>query len=147
MRISDWSSDVCLPISASAAAAPEKLPALYDAIDGIVADLRDKPVGDDELHRAREPMVERFRQSLKTNRGWYGMMLAAAYSPETINDALTEVEVVQGVTPARLQELARQYLVPDKAKRISAVPSDTRSEEHTPALPQLMRTAVAVFSL
>src|SRR3546814_7586276 len=129
MRISDWSSDVCSSdlspqvgitssadyrgygtLTASAAAAPEKLPALYDAIDGIVADLRDKPIGDDELHRAREPMVERFRQSLKTNRGWYGMMLAAAYSPETINDALTEVEVVQGVTPARLPALARQYL-------------------------------------
>src|SRR3546814_19636298 len=101
MRISDWSSDVCLPISASAAAAPEKLPALYDAIDGIVADLRDKPIGDDELHRAREPMVERFRPSLKTNRGWYGMMLAAAYSPETINDALNEVEVVPGRSDER----------------------------------------------
>src|SRR3546814_8488712 len=106
MRISDWSSDVCS------------------------SDL------DDELHRAREPMVERFRQSLKTNRGWYGMMLAAAYSPETINDALTEVEVVQGVTPARLQELARQCLVPDK-----------RSEEHTSELQSLMRISYAVFCL
>src|SRR3546814_8876131 len=94
-------------------------------------------------------MVERFRQSLKTNRGWYGMMLAAAYSPETINDALTEVEVVQGVTPARLQELARQYLVPDKAMRISVVPSATakRSEEHTSELQSLMRISYAVFCL
>src|SRR3546814_19069977 len=101
------------------AAAPEKLPALYDAIDGIVADLRDKPIGDDELHRAREPMVERFRQSLKTNRGWYGMMLAAAYSAQTTNHAPTEVEGVQGVTPARLQEHASHYLVHDKAMRHS----------------------------
>src|SRR3546814_6409052 len=88
MRISDWSSDVCSSdlspqvgitssadyrgygtLTASAAAAPEKLPALYDAIDGIVADLRDKPIGEDELHRAREPMAERLRQSPKTNRG------------------------------------------------------------------------------
>src|SRR3546814_1973265 len=68
------------------------------------------------------------------------MMLAAAYSPETINDALTEVEVVQGVTPARLQELARQYLVPDKAMRI-------RSEEHTSELQSLMRISYAVFCL
>src|SRR3546814_2219596 len=34
-------------LTASAAAAPEKLPALYDAIDGIVADLRDKPIGNE----------------------------------------------------------------------------------------------------
>src|SRR3546814_3375918 len=100
------------------AAAPEKLPALYDAIDGIVADLRDKPIGDDELHRAREPMVERFRQSLKTNRGGYGMMLSAAYSPETIHHALRQVGVVQGATPARLQNPARQDLLPDKATRL-----------------------------
>src|SRR3546814_20820235 len=92
------------------AAAPEKLPALYDAIDGIVADLRDKPIGDDELHRAREPMVERLRQSLKTNRGWYGMMLAAAYSPEKINDAPTEVEVVQEIGRASCRDRVSKYV-------------------------------------
>ncbi len=109
--------------TASAATSPERLSAFYSAIDAIVADLRDKPIGDDELHRARAPMVERFNQALKTNGGWYGMLLAGAYAPETIDDALAEPAVVQAVTPARLQELARQYLVPGKAIRISVLPS------------------------
>src|SRR3546814_18874555 len=48
-------------LTASAAAAPEKLPALYDAIDGLVADLRDQPNGADKPHRAREPLAHRSR--------------------------------------------------------------------------------------
>lgn len=110
-------------LTASAATSPEKLSAFYAAIDEIAADLRNNPVSDDEIHRARAPMIERFAQSLKTNGGWYGLLLAGAYSPETINDALAEPDVLMGVTPARLRELARQYLVPDKSIRISVLPS------------------------
>src|SRR3546814_20695292 len=129
MRISDWSSDVCSSdlspqvgitssadyrgygtLTASAAAAPEKLPALYNAIDGIVADLRDKPIGDDELHRAREPMVERFRPSLQTNRGWSGMMLAAARSEE-------RREGKECVSPCRSRGAPYQLKRKEKAKK------------------------------
>jgi hypothetical protein len=36
-----------------------------------------------------------------------------------------------GVTPARLQELARQYLVPDKSIRISVLPSAEAKDAKT----------------
>lgn len=121
----DYSSDYrgFGTFTASAATSPERLDAFYAAIDEIAKDLREKPVSEDELHRARAPMIERFGQALKTNGGWYGMLLAGAYAPETIEDALTEPEVLKAVTPARLQQLARQYLVPDKSIRISVLPS------------------------
>ncbi len=109
-------------LSASAATSPEKLSAFYAAIDEIAADLRNQPITEDELHRARAPMIERFNQSLKTNGGWYSLLLGSAYSPNSVNDALTEPEVLMGVTPARLQEIARKYLVPGKSIRISVLP-------------------------
>jgi zinc protease len=115
-------------LTASAATSPEKLSAFYAAIETIAAELRDKPIGEDELHRARAPMIERFGQSLKTNGGWYGMLLAGAYAPDTVNDALAEPDVLKAVTPARLQELARQYLVPGKAIRISVLPSASATD-------------------
>lgn len=115
-------------LTASAATSPERLSAFYKAIDGIVADLRDNPIDEDELQRARGPMIERFSQSLKTNGGWYGMLLAGAYAPGTVDDALAEPEVLRAVTPARLQELARQYLVPGKAIRISVLPSSNAKD-------------------
>ncbi|MGN6689719.1 MAG: hypothetical protein ACTHJU_02120 [Sphingopyxis sp.] len=68
-------------------------------------------------------MIEHSRQALKTNYGWFRLMLGAAYEPGSINDALKDVEVYESVTPALIQELACQYLKPDKAIRISVVPS------------------------
>lgn len=107
----------------TAATSPEKLPAFYAAIDAIVADLQAHPVSVDELKRAREPMIEHSRQSLKSNYGWYRLMLGAAYEPGSIGDALKDVEVFESVTPALVQQLARRYLSPDKAIRISVMPS------------------------
>ena len=73
-------------------------------------------------------MIERFNQSLKTNAGWYGSLLAGVYAPDTVADALTEPDVVLVVTPVRLQELARQYLVPGEAIRVSVLPSPTAKD-------------------
>ncbi len=110
-------------LQSTAATSPDKLPAFYAAIDGIVTDLQANPIGIDELKRAREPMIEHSRQSLKTNYGWFRLMLGAAYEPGSVDDALKDIEVYEAVTPQLIQQLARQYLAIDKAIRISVVPS------------------------
>lgn len=118
-------------LSAQAATSPDRLAAFYAAVDGIVENLRNDPISEDELHRARAPMIERFGQSLKTNSGWYGLLLAGAYAPATIEDALSEPDVVRAVTPERVQELARQYLEPGKAIRISVLPGSGAKDAKT----------------
>lgn len=118
-------------LQSTAATSPDKLPAFYAAIDAIVADLQAHPIGIDELNRAREPMIEHSRQGLKTNYGWFRLMLGAAYEPSSINDALGDVEAYEKVTPELIQQLARRYLSPDKAIRISVVPSAQAADSST----------------
>lgn len=118
-------------LQSTAATSPDKLPAFYAAIDAIVADLQAHPIGMDELNRAREPMIEHSRQGLKTNYGWFRLMLGAAYEPSSINDALGDVEAYEKVTPELIQQLARRYLSPDKAIRISVVPSAQAADSST----------------
>ena len=109
-------------LEVSAATAPDKLPAFYRAVEAIARDLQESPVSDDELMRARHPMVESQRQAMKTNGWWFRQLLGQAYRASTVDDALTEEADMMAVTPARIQELARQYLRMDKAFKASVLP-------------------------
>src|SRR5690606_40791509 len=76
----DWSSDVCSSDLSSvfadygfqimlAETRPEKLPVLFTAFDSIAANLREVAISDDELLRARAPLVEIGRASCR-ERVW-----------------------------------------------------------------------------
>ena len=51
----------------------------------IAADLRDNPIGEDELNRARRPALERLRRSMADNGYWLTQLSQAQSDPATLS--------------------------------------------------------------
>ncbi|RZI98150.1 MAG: insulinase family protein [Brevundimonas sp.] len=106
-------------ISVSAQTAPDKLAAFYSAVDAIAASLRDAPPTEDELNRARLPVIEAIRRSQATNEYWLGQLSEVAEKPDEVQQTLTQISDLEAVTPADVQALAQKYLRPETAWRAS----------------------------
>lgn len=108
-------------VSVTAQTPPEALPKLFETVDAIAADLRDTPVSEDELNRARLPAVERIRRSMADNAYWLQQLSEAQSEPASLDQTRNQIAVLEAVTAADLQRLARQYLTPAAAWRLEVV--------------------------
>ncbi|MBN8502727.1 MAG: insulinase family protein, partial [Sphingomonadales bacterium] len=99
-----------------------ELPATRTAIKQTVGAVRDVPVSDDILKRAREPMLEGFDNLLKTNSGWLSFVDRAQTEPEDIERFQKSRALVEAITPADIQSAARKYLTPDGAVEVNVLP-------------------------
>lgn len=123
-RVSSSASDVFKgygSISVMAETAADKIPAFYAAVDAIIASLRDTPVTDDELNRARLPTIESLRRSQAGNEYWLGQLEDLAARPTSLEQIQTHITDLESFTPADIQAAARQYLKPDTAWKAEVV--------------------------
>ena len=123
-RVSSSASDVFKgygSISVMAETAADKIPAFYAAVDAITASLRDAPVTEDELNRARLPTIESLRRSQAGNEYWLGQLADVAAKPATVEQIQTHISDLESFTPADIQAAARQYLKPDTAWKAEVV--------------------------
>ena len=104
-------------IAITAQTAADTLPAFYAAVDAIVAGLHAEPVSEDELNRARLPVIESLRRSQASNEYWLAQLADVAERPEEVEQTLSHISDLEAVTPADVQRLARQYLRADTAWR------------------------------
>ena len=104
-------------LAVTAETPPEELTTLFQAVDAIAADLRDNPISEDELNRARRPAVERIRRSMADNGYWLTQLSQAQSDPATLDQTRNQIATLEAVTAADLQALARQYLKSDSAWR------------------------------
>ncbi|MGA9658864.1 MAG: insulinase family protein [Asticcacaulis sp.] len=110
-------------LSATAQVKPEDDQAFYDALSGIVADLKTKPISDDELLRAQKPLIDRMETDLKTNSYWAAALPGSTTSPKKLDYIRTRRDQYKAVTVADIQRLANQYLDMSKALRILIKPA------------------------
>ncbi len=108
--------------SVNASVDVKDVPATRAAIKDTVATVRDKPVSDDILKRAREPMLEGYDNALKTNAGWLTFVDRAQTEPENIDRFLKSKELLQAITPAEIQAVAKKYLAPEGAAEVDVLP-------------------------
>jgi len=111
-------------ISITAETAADKVDAFYAAVEGIAASLRDAPPSEDELNRARLPVIEALRRSQAGNPYWLTQLADVAERPTDVEQTLTHISVLEAITPADIQALARQYLRSDTAWRAVVVSSN-----------------------
>ena len=102
---------------------PEAFTAFYDAVNAIVASLRDTPITEDELNRARLPEVERLKRTQAGNEYWLGQLSGVAANPGDVEQIETHISDLEAITVADIQRAARQYLRADTAWR-AVVTSD-----------------------
>ncbi|MGL4313052.1 MAG: M16 family metallopeptidase, partial [Sphingomonas sp.] len=108
-------------INAGASVDYGDLAAAEASIAAIAARLRDEPVADDLLNRARAPVMERMTAARRTNAYWLGYAAIAASDPARLDRSRNAPALVGGVTPADVQRVARRYLRYDRLLRIRVV--------------------------
>jgi len=91
------------------------------AIDRVAAILRDRPIAADLLARARNPILERLTKRLRENTSWLNLAADAQTEPRFLDRFRNERSLYESVTPAKLQAVARRYLLPGKALTIRAI--------------------------
>lgn len=91
------------------------------AIFAIAKELRDAPVDADLIDRARKPLLEAMTKARRENSYWLPYVAEATSRADRLDRSRKSLAIVEGVTAAQLQTLARRYLVDDKALVIKAV--------------------------
>jgi zinc protease len=109
---------------ASATLPAAKLPDFYDAMEKAVTDLQSKPVSDDELKRARDPLVGDLQQAEQNNGYWLASLVDVQSDPRHLDLIRTAVPDVQAITAADLQHAAQTYLTQARAWKLMIVPDD-----------------------
>lgn len=92
------------------------------AIAETLKTLRDAPIGDDELQRARQPLLEGLDNALKTNAGWMSLVDRAQTEADRIDRQLQARTRLLLVSPLQVQALARKYLQMKDAVEILVLP-------------------------
>jgi zinc protease len=99
-----------------------EVPATRTAIDQTIAALRDAPVAEDLVQRARQPMIEANANALKSNAGWMALVDRAQTDPEWIERYLKATARLEALTAADVQAMARRYLVPGEEVEVLVLP-------------------------
>jgi zinc protease len=102
-------------LAVSLEAPPEKLDGVIASIRKIAADLRDKPVSDDELERAKKPRIDQIEKARATNEYWVGALSNAQNDPRLLDATRSVLAGLARVTPADVQKAAKTYLGDDKS--------------------------------
>lgn len=109
---------------ADATVAPADARTIADAIKKVAVTLHDSGVTDEELERARQPVLTALRESARTNGYWLGTVLAAAQEfPERLDWSRSRYSDNESVTAAELTALAKQYYDPAKVSEFIIVPA------------------------
>ncbi|WP_205518100.1 M16 family metallopeptidase [Sphingorhabdus sp. Alg239-R122] len=92
-----------------------------DVISQIVSDMRENTATQDELERARTPILERITDSRRENGRWIGIVDEAQSEPRALDRFRKAEAVYKAITPSDIMVLAQEYLDPADALRIESV--------------------------
>jgi zinc protease len=101
---------------------PEGFDRFFVISKGIAADLAAKPVTADELARVINPLHESITRASSGNMFWLGQLTGASRDPRRIAALQSLVTDFLKITPAELQEVARKWLVPERAFQLEVKP-------------------------
>ena len=97
---------------------PARIAGFYAAVSAITADLRARPISDDELARARNPRIAGLRKAQLTNEYWLADLSGAMADPRRLDLIRSTFGDYEKVTPADIQAAARAWLTDDRAWKL-----------------------------
>ena len=121
---SEWPSDVPSGgrISALAQLKPEDVPIFFREADRIASDLATKPVGEDELTRVTEPLLQLLNRASTGNTFWLYQLEGATFEPQRIALLRSLLRDYTVTTPQAMQALAAKYLAGKPGWRLAVIP-------------------------
>jgi len=111
-------------ITASATVKPDMDQTFYDSVTAITEDLKSKPIDEDELLRARKPVLDRQDVQVKTNGYWASALNGIQSDPRRLDTLRERKDRLMQVTPADIQAAAQTWLQPERVLRIQVKPAD-----------------------
>ncbi len=108
-------------ISAVSNVRPQDVELVMDAIDEIVVKIANGSITDDELQRARQPILENIEEQQESNSVWLRFIDTAQTDPDYLAEIRTRAEVYKAITPKDLTTMATEYLRPDEALKIRII--------------------------
>ncbi|MFT4090787.1 MAG: insulinase family protein [Asticcacaulis sp.] len=111
-------------LTASATVKPDMDQTFYDSVIAIAEDLKAKPISEDELLRARKPVLDRQDVQIKTNGYWLGALSGIQSDPRRLENIRERKSRLTQVTPADIQAVAQKWLLTDRLLRIQVKPAD-----------------------
>lgn len=105
---SDWGY-----VSASVEVPPAKLPAFFEDVKKIAAELRTTDVSADELARAKKPRVDQIEKARETNGYWLSQLSGAQADPRRLDAVRAMVPGTERVTAADVRRAAELVLKDD----------------------------------
>jgi len=116
-------------LAALVQASPANARNIVQMAQKIGADLRGKGVSSDELERARKPMLSHLKEWVRNNQYWLkNVMLCSHEQPQRFTWARTITDDVEAVTLEEINNLAKQYLAPEKAVKVLVLPKSNEPE-------------------
>ena len=111
---------------ADATVAPADARTIADAIKAVAAALHDGGVTEEELVRAKQPVLTALRESSRTNPYWLNTVLASAQEfPQKLDWSRSRYSDNESVTAAELSALAKQYLDPARVSEFIVLPAQS----------------------
>jgi zinc protease len=114
---------------------PAKTKEIQDVVVAVAADLQSNGVSQDELDRAKNPVLTSIRETERTNRYWLTVLGRAQEKPEVLDWARSRREDFAAITKADIDQLAKAYLGPEKAHRVVVHPFAAPSASPVKAAP------------
>lgn len=111
-------------IVAGASVDPAKAKVVIDLAIALADDLAKNGVTEDELDRAKKPILTSLRDSARTNPYWLGNVLSRAQEkPEVLDWCRTRYADIEAIAKPELDALAKSYLGAARASRVSVLPA------------------------
>ena len=111
-------------IMANVTVDPPRAKQVADIVVAIADQLAEKGVTEDELDRAKKPVLTSLRESARTNGYWLGNVLARAQErPEMLDWSRSRYTDNEAISKADLDALAKQYLGAAHASRVIVNPA------------------------
>lgn len=101
----------------------ENIDPVYEAISLIAADMANGEITDDEVLRARRPLLEQIQNAFEGNSAWLSWLTQSFEYPERLDRIRTITEDYSDITLEEIVETARTYLSEDTAYRVTIVPA------------------------
>lgn len=102
---------------------------MYAIADELAETMVAGNISEDELQRARQPVLERLSQSMESNQMWLGQISRSQTYPERLERLRTAVADYNAVTVEEIAALAGEYLLPERAYRVSVLPRESEGDQ------------------
>jgi zinc protease len=101
---------------------PAKIGSFYANVSKIAGEMRSVKVSEDELARARNPVVEGLKKRQLTNEYWLGRLSGSQADPRMLEAIRTAVTGYMSVTPEDIRTAAAAYFADERAWKLVILP-------------------------